>query len=183
MNSLTSWLDGFLGYFAREAGLPTEDYTSMTAGEGIATGIETVTDFFLKGIVNKLIQGLSGIALGTYAIWGNASPRLKKELIAIGNHLMFRLLDPSPQDIIELRESLEKVIDAIQQGNLSKLADAVLRTPDELKMALNALGVQPSSLSLPKIELPSLAQMPKLEAVTEAVKQIAKRTKITRSVI
>jgi len=183
MASLTSWLDGFLGYFANQAGLPVDEYTSMTAGEGIATGIETVTDFFLKGIINKLVQGIAGIALGSYGIWGNGSKRLKRELIAIGNHLMFRLLDPSPQEIVELRESLEKIIDAIQKGDLAKLADATLRTPDELKMALGALGVQPSTFEIPKLEIPKIPELPKLEAVEEVVKKVTKKPVLTRSVI
>ncbi|MHA1833673.1 MAG: hypothetical protein ACTSV7_06740 [Candidatus Baldrarchaeia archaeon] len=171
MVSLTSWLDPLLGYFAREAGLPVEDYVSQTGGEGIATSIETVTDFFLKGIANKAAQALTGLIVGSYAIWGKPSDRLKKELIAIANHLIMRIIDPSPQQIIEIRKSIDEIIDAIKARDLGRLAEATLRAPTELKDALSALGIDVSAASL------TLPKFPQISEIPEAAKKLVEEVK------
>jgi len=93
--SLTSWLDAILGFFADQAKISKEDYVSQTGGEWLASGVEFVCDMFTKGILNKAIHTILGGAAGTYAIWGSPpNKRLQKELIAMSNHALTRILDP-----------------------------------------------------------------------------------------
>ena len=152
--SLTSWLDTVLGFFADQAGVSREDYVAQTGGEWIASGIEFTADMFTKGIMNKLIQGLIGAILGSYAIWGKPNPRLRKELIAMANHELTRILDPKPSDLIELRESIDKLVSAIQAKDLKLAMDALFRSPEELKNMLSALGIPVGEL---RIEVPTAA--------------------------
>ena len=106
--SLTWWLDPVLGFFAEQAGLDTEDYVSQTGGEGLAVAIEFIADLFLQTLPSKLVQAGVGAAIGSYAIWGpGVNTRLKKELIAIANHMEFRLLDPKPSDMVEIRKNID----------------------------------------------------------------------------
>jgi len=140
--SLTSWLDAVLGFFADQAKISKEDYVSQTGGEWLASGVEFVCDMFTKGILNKAIHAVLGGVAGTYAIWGSPpNKRLQKELISMSNHALTRILDPKPSDIVELRKSIDDLVSALQRGDMKGVADALLRSPDELKGVLSALGM------------------------------------------
>ena len=173
--SLTSWLDTVLGYFADQAGISREDYVAQTGGEWIASGIEFATDMFTKGIMNKLIQGILGAVLGSYAIWGKPNPRLRKELIAMANHELTRILDPKPSDLIELRESIDKLVSAIQAKDLKLALDALFRSPEELKNMLSALGIPVGELRVEAPTAPAPVAPPAPPAPVKAEKKVTFR--------
>ena len=167
--SLTSWLDGVVGWFADQAGIDKGDYVSQTAGEGIASGIELVCDLFTKGLLNTFLQVGIGAGLGAYAIWGNPNPRLRKELITIANHLEMRVIDQNPQSILSLRESLDGVINGLKLGGkagMEKVLDSLLVSLDEMKDGLGALGIPVND----KLPMPSMA-LPIPEIKVKPVKE------------
>jgi hypothetical protein len=132
--SITSWLDPALKYFADQAGIPTEQYSSQVGGEGIGTALEMTADFFTKGWLNKGVQFLAGLIADSYAIWGKDVPtRLRRELLALGTHELLRIVNPKPSDIIEFRQSLESFITAVQRGDWNAALASVLRTPSEIQ--------------------------------------------------
>ncbi|RLG82546.1 MAG: hypothetical protein DRO09_00180 [Thermoprotei archaeon] len=154
--SLTSWLDPILDYFARQAGIPTSDYSAQVGGEGIGVALEVVADLFTKGWLNKVVQFATGAIASGYAIWGGpgVSARLKKELLALGTHELLRFVDPKPSDIIETRKSIDDTVDAIKRGDWNAVLASILRTPSELQAMLSAMGI-PTQLTTPPVSPPT----------------------------
>jgi len=129
---ITNWADPLLKYFAETSGIPKEEYVPMVIGEGYGSGIEFATDFFTTVLGSKVIQGIIGIALGSYAIWGkDVDKRLRRELIAVANHEVFRLVDPSPTEIYELQRNIADLTAGIVQKNAGKIWGAFIRPPQE----------------------------------------------------
>lgn len=131
--SLTGWLDPASKYFAETAGIPVADYSSGVGGEGIGTGLEIVADFFTKDWFNKLIQfGAGGIA-SLYAIWGSGvSPRLRKELLAVGTHELLRITKIIPEEAAKMQASVFASARAAQRGDWSSFLATILKTPAEM---------------------------------------------------
>lgn len=138
--SLTSWLDPVFDHFARQSGIPTNEYTAVAGGEGIGVTEEAVLDLFATGLLGKIIQFATGLGCTLGGIYGkDISPRLKRELITWGQHSLTRVIDPKPSDILELRADIDKLVAGLKLGDVSRVTDAFLRTPEELKRMLAAL--------------------------------------------
>ena len=147
--SLTKWLDPAFEYFARQAGIPIDQYSAQVGGEGIGVALETVTDFFTKGWLNKAIQFVAGLIADAYAIWGKDVPtRLRRELLALGTHELLRFVDPKPSDIIEVRLSIENTVNALRRGNWNAFFASILRSPAELQAMLGVVPA-PTRTSIP----------------------------------
>jgi len=140
--SLTKWLDPALEYFAKQAGIPVDQYSAQVGGEGIGAGLEVVADFFTKGWLNKAIQGVSGLVATSYAVFGKDVPvRLRRELLAVGMHELLRIVDPKPSDVIEVTQSIHAFADAIKRGDVPAALESIFRTPAELEKMLKAVGI------------------------------------------
>jgi len=138
--SITGWLDPALKYFADQTRIPVDQYSSQVGGEGIGTALEMVADLFTKGWLNKGIQFLAGLIADGYAIWGKDVPtRLRRELLALGTHELLRIANPKPSDIIEVRQSIESFISAVQRGDWNAALASVLRTPSEIQAMVGAV--------------------------------------------
>lgn len=155
--SLTSWLDPVFDYFARESGIPVSDYTAVAGGEGIGTAEEAILDLLATGLLGKIIQFGTGLGCTLGAIFGKGlSPRLKRELITWGQHSLTRVIDPKPSDILELRLDIDKLVAGLKLGDASRITDALLRSPEELKAMLAALtGPRPAILAAPPTPPPT----------------------------
>jgi len=139
--TLTAWLDPALKFFADQAEIPVDQYVAQTGGEGIAAGIELVTDLFLTEFLNKLVQLGLGIGFGCYALWGKPTPRLRRELVTMANHQISRIVDPKPRDIIAIRENIAKLAEGLARGRADIAMEGRFRKPEELAEMLEALGV------------------------------------------
>jgi len=147
--SLTGWLDPALEYFARQAGIPVDQYSSQVGGEGIGTALEVIADIFTKGWLNKIIQFTAGAIASGYAIWGKDVPvRLRRELLAIGTHELLRIVDPKPSDIKELMDTVKAAKEALERGDWQSFLASGLRAPEEVKEAVG-LAAGSSTLSGP----------------------------------
>lgn len=137
---LTEGLEPLIRPFAERAGVPTDEYAAWAGGEVIALLFEVIFDATTKGWLNKLLQGSAGLIALTQGVWGRHDPRFKRELISIGNHSLGRLLDPKPQDIAELADSIRQLISAIARRDLQAAIASGLRDPFEMRGALSLLG-------------------------------------------
>ena len=150
--SLTSWLDPALEYFARQAGIPVDQYSAQVGGEGIGTGFEILADLFTKGWLNKGLQAATGLLANLYAIFGTDVPtRLRRELLAIGTHELLRVVDMKPSDAIELADSIREAVEAIRRGDFAGFITSGLRRPAEVQTLITALT---------GIGAPTLARIP-----------------------
>ena len=150
--SITGWLDPALDYFAKQSGIPVDQYSSQVGGEGIGTALEMVADFFTKGWLNKGVQFTAGLIANSYAIWGKDVPiRLRRELLALGHHELLRIANPKPSDIIEMRQSIESFIRAAQRGDWNTALASILRTPKEIQ-AMFGIRSAPAATSPPEGE-------------------------------
>lgn len=148
--SLTKWLDPVFDYFARESGIPVEQYAAIAGGEGIATAEEVVLDLVATGLLGKIIQFVTGLGCTLGGIYIKDLPRrLKQELIVWGQHSLTRVVDPKPSDILELRANIDKLVAGLKLGDVSRITDAFLRSPEELKRMLAALTGPPLAIPTP----------------------------------
>ncbi len=164
--TLTGWLDPLFDYFAKQADIPLADYTAVAGAEGIGASIEFITDLFTKGLLNKAINFLVGITSAGYGIWGKPTPqRLRRELITLGQHALTRVVDMKPSDALELRQSIDTLVEGLRLGDTSRVAEALLRSPEELRQMLSALGapVSPAPPELPSAPLAPPLVRPTLE--------------------
>ncbi|GAI09722.1 unnamed protein product, partial [marine sediment metagenome] len=138
--TLTSWMDPIFAYFATESGIPLADYSAMAGGEAIGSSIEVISDLTLQPLATKIIGALIGAASVGYGVWGKPSMRLRKELVALGHHMLTRILDPTPSDIIDLRKNINDLLRGLRLGNMSIVTSALLRSPAELGQMIKALG-------------------------------------------
>jgi len=138
--TFTSWLDTVMDYFAKESGIPVEDYASVAGGMGIGAAVSFLTDLFTKGLLNKMINLGVGATTAGLGIWGKLTPpRLRKELIPWGMFNLLQVLDMKPSDALELRQSIDDLVSALKLGDAGKVTEALLRSPDELKGMLTSL--------------------------------------------
>ncbi len=169
--TLTGWLDPVFDYFAKQADIPTADYTAVAGAEGIGASVEFITDLFTKGLLNKAINFLVAITSAGYGIWGKPTPqRLRRELITLGQHALTRVVDMKPSDALELRQSIDTLVEGLRLGDSSRVAEALLRTPEELRQMLAALGapVSPTPPELPSAPLAPPLVRPTLEGAPPA---------------
>jgi hypothetical protein len=155
--NITGWLDPALKYFADQAGIPVSDYSAQVGGEGIGVTLEAVADLFTKGWLNKAIQFVTGLIADGYAIWGrDVNVRLRRELLALGTHELLRIVNPKPSEILEVRDSLSRFIDAAARGDWEGALSSVLRTTGELQAMLGVTSPPPA----PSTSFPGLGSMP-----------------------
>ena len=169
--SITSWLDPALKYFSDQSGIPVDQYSSQVGGEGIANVLEMSADFFTKGWLNRAIQGGAGLLATSYAVWGKDVPdRLRRELLAVGTHELFRVVDVKPGEILEVRQSLSDFIASAQAGDWNTALSSVLTTPAEIQAAMGGLipGGPPPAPQAPETPKPSYVVQPEMKAPARA---------------
>jgi len=165
--TFTSWLDQVMDYFAKESGIPVEDYASVAGGMGIGAAVSFLTDLFTKGLLNKLINLGVGATTARLGIWGKLTPpRLRKELIPWGMFNLLQVLDMKPSDALELRNSIDDLVSALKLGDAGKLTEALFRSPDELKEMLTSLTGMRLGFEAPPLGAPPAPPLarPTLEA-------------------
>jgi len=147
--NITGWLDPLFKYFAEQSKLSVEDLSANQGGEAIGVAMEVVSNIFTKGFLNKGIQFLAGLIADGYAIFGkDVSPRLRKELLAMGTHELLRIATMTPSEIKEFQESLKSFMEAVQKGDWNSALASVLRTPSEVK-AMLGMGSQVETMPSP----------------------------------
>jgi len=174
MVSITSWLDPILNFFADKAGLPRDEHNAYVGGEIVANLVGKPTDFLAKGFLNKLIHFIAGLIAAGYGVFGkDVPPRLRRELIAFGEHELWKIADLKPEDIREIQRSLSEFIRLASAGDWAAALSQVLTTPTELAMALGlaAPQAQAPATVLPPPPPPAEVVAPPAEATAPAAEQ------------
>jgi hypothetical protein len=133
---------------SRRTAIPREQLSAHVGGEMIATVLEVVGDLFSRGWLKVAVDALAGaIALG-YGVYGRDVPeRLRREMIQIGSHLVFRALE-----LVRFQEfwsSLQVTATAIKRGDINAALASVLKTPTEVMAATVGLALVPTSVVAP----------------------------------
>jgi len=118
---------------------PISDSEVMTiyGSEAVATLGEIASDLFLQPGVSKAVQVGAGAVLGLAASLVPVMPdRGRKELMEISSHLVSRLIDPSPQQIREIRRNVEELVSAIKSMDVTRVVEASLRSPREIQQSI-----------------------------------------------
>lgn len=137
MVSLTKWLDPILSYFADKAGLPRDEHNAYVGGEIVANLADITTDMFSKGWLNKVIHFVAGLIAGLYGVFGKDVPaRLRRELIAFAEHELMHIIRITPEEIQEIRQSINQFLTAVARGEWDTALSAILRAPEELSASL-----------------------------------------------
>ena len=167
--SITSWLDPALKYFSEQSGIPVDQYSAQVGGEGIANALEMSADFFTKGWLNRAIQGGAGLIASGYAVWGKDVPdRLRRELLAVGTHELLRVVEVKPDEVLEVRQSLESFISSAQAGDWNSALSSVLTTPAEIQAAMGGLVPAGGPRPTPAPETPTPSYLVKPEKTAPA---------------
>ena len=148
---ISNWADKPMKYFADKSGIPVADLSSELVGEATGVGLEQVTNLFTKGWFNLFMKVGTGVLANSYAIWGKPKDeRTRKELIPMGNHLILRALDVD--NVIELINSIGLTQAALKRGDTNAILASMVKSPQELQLVLNALGLtaRPTSPKTPQ---------------------------------
>jgi len=110
---------------------------TIYGSEAVATVGEVVSGFVFQPLPSKVIQIGAGAVVGLIASLHPEMPdRGRKELMEISSHLVSRLVDPSPQQIRELKRNAEELIAAIKSMDAGRIIEATLRSPIEIQQTI-----------------------------------------------
>jgi len=168
---LSSIFEPVLKPIAETAGIPETDFVPYEAGEITANIAELVTNIFAKGWFNKLVQFLAGMIATGYGVWGTRDIKLKKELIMFGTHELLRIIQIHPAETSAIQESIKQFTLALKTGDVNKVLESIVRSPDEIKNALLSIA---EGLGIIKKQQPTPAPTP--SPSTKAVSTIVTST-------
>jgi hypothetical protein len=176
--NITGWLDPLFKYFAEQSKLSVEDISANQGGEAIGVAMEVVSNIFTKGFLNKGIQFLAGLIADGYAIFGkDVSPRLRKELLAMGTHELLRIATMTPDEIKEFQESLKSFMEAVQKGDWNSALASVLRTPSEVRSMLG-MGSQVETMPSPQATPPPASASEQYPPAEESPAETAEKGRL-----
>lgn len=128
----TSILDPIVKGWADEAGMRTEQLSTIIGGNFIGGLVGVPLDMFLTQLGSKIASagiGLAGLLFGTYTMKGKG--RMQTDTMQISARILTEFLDPSPDDIKAIQRQIGDFIDGIVQGRWDKVAYAFVRNPRE----------------------------------------------------
>lgn len=133
----TAMLDPVVKGWAEEAGMATEQLSTIVGGNVIGGLVGVPLDMFLTQLGSKLASlgiGAAGLLFGTYSLKGKG--RVQTDTMQIGMRILTEFLDPSPDDIKALQRQISNFIDGLIHGRWDKVAYAFIRNPREFQNML-----------------------------------------------
>lgn len=137
----TSMFDPIVKGWAEEAGMRTEQLSTIVGGNIIGGLVGVPLDMFLTNLGSKIASlgiGAAGLLFGTYTLKGKG--RVQTDTMQIGMRILTEFLDPSPDDIKALQRQIGDAIDGIFEGRWDKVAYAFVRNPREFSDMLPQPG-------------------------------------------
>lgn len=144
--------------------IPSGKTSSVWVPEGVGRVVEVASDLVLADLGGKVFKTLLGVALGTVPqrIPG-VSDRTVTELQQIATHLSTEFVDPSPEDLVRIANSIAELRAGITFGDWGRIARAFgLKTPEEITSNMKtvvdafsrALGIAPAAAAPPTVPPP-----------------------------
>jgi len=122
--------------------VPDSEVATIYGSEFVATVGEVVSDLVFQPAVSKAVQVCLGALFGFAASLapGPTLPgRGRRELMEISSHLLTRIVDPSPQQVREIKQNAAELVEAIRSMDAARLIEASLRSPREIKETVEEL--------------------------------------------
>lgn len=130
----TSMLDPIVKGWAEEAGMRTDQLSTIIGGNFIGGLVGVPLDMFLTQLGSKvasLFIGAAGLLFGTYNMKGYG--RAQTDTMQISARILTEFLDPSPDDIKAIQRQIGTVIDGVIEGRWDKVAYAFVRSPRDFE--------------------------------------------------
>lgn len=129
----TSMIDPFVQQWAREAGMPAKQLSSIVGGNFMGATIVFPLDMFLTELGSKLVSvalGGLGLFFGTYNL--PRGSRMQLDTMQISTRLITEILAMSPQQIKETQQKVGSMVEGAINGRWDKMLYAIIRDPREL---------------------------------------------------
>lgn len=130
----TSMLDPIVKGWAEEAGMRTDQLSTIVGGNFLGGLIGVPLDMFLTQLGSKVASffiGGAGLLFGTYNMKGYG--RAQTDTMQISMRVLTEFLDPSPDDIKAIQRQIGNFIDGVIEGRWDKVAYAFVRSPRDFE--------------------------------------------------
>ena len=127
-------LDPIVKGWATEAGMRTEELSTVIGGNVIGGLVGVPLDMFLTQLGSKVASffiGFAGLLFGTYNMKGQG--RMQTDTMQISARILTEFLDPSPDDIKAIQKQIGNVVDGVIEGRWDKVAYAFVRSPRDFE--------------------------------------------------
>lgn len=134
-------IDSFMRPWEEFWKIPSGKTSSVWVPEGIGRVLEVISDLTLADLGGKIFKTVFGVALGTVPqrIPG-VSDRTVAELQQIATHLSTEFVDPSPEDLVRIANSIAELRAGITFGDWSRIARAFgLKSPEEITAQMRSV--------------------------------------------
>lgn len=163
-------VEPYTKWYADLVKLPSDEVAKQFVDLGIFQGVDFLNNLLFADVGAKIMGFIEGISAHLIAGYGPISGRDKEDLQLLGSALMWELLDPKPEDLVNLANLIASIKSGIQYGSWTPLASALgAKSPEDVTRVLNnivasfqrAFGGVPSPLySTPPTLTPSLPTLP-----------------------
>jgi len=127
-------LDPIVKGWATEAGMRTEELSTIIGGNFIGGLVGVPLDMFLTQLGSKIASfaiGAAGLLFGTYNLKG--AGRMQTDTMQISARILTEFLDPSPDDVKALQRQIGAAVDGMIAGRWDKVAYAFVRNPRDFQ--------------------------------------------------
>jgi hypothetical protein len=114
--------------------IPSGNTTKVWVPETIGRIVEVISDLTLADLGGKIFKTVLGAVIGTVPQRIPGVPdRAVAELQQIATHLSTEFVDPSPEDLVRIANSIAELRAGITFGDWSRIARAFgVKTPEEI---------------------------------------------------
>jgi hypothetical protein len=154
---------------SRRTGIPREQLSAHIGGEFIGSVLEVVSGLFSKGWLSVVVDAVAGIIALGYATYATGVPeRLRREMLSMGSHLLFRSLELVK--FSEFSRSIRATAEAIKTGDINAILSSVLKTPSEV--AAEVVGGEVAHVPTEAVSLPITYEVTPPQAPEQVQEQV-----------
>ena len=127
-------------------GVP-ENKGRLITGQWITTGVQTATSIVGQPLLSLLLNGIGGLFFTVGSLFDIFPDNTTA--LAVGNQMLAKVIDPTPEEMQKLVENIKDLSDAIKFLDVEKLKKALLRSPEEVKRFIESLGIKMPTTTKP----------------------------------
>jgi len=134
-------LDAYVRSWEEFWKIPAGKTSSVWVPEGIGRVIEGISDLTIERTGSKIFKTVLGVILGAVPqrIPG-VSDRVVAELQQIATHLGTEFVDPTPQDLVSIANSISELRAGITFGDWTRIARAFgVKTPEQISAEMKTV--------------------------------------------
>ncbi len=130
----TSMLDPIVKGWAEEAGMRTEELSSIIGGNVIGGLVGVPLDMFLTELGSRIASlaiGVAGLLTGSYVMKGQG--RMQTDTMQISIRVLTDFWKVSPDATKVIKKQIGSVVDGLIEGRWDKVAYAFVRSPRDFE--------------------------------------------------